>query len=48
MELVAAQMVVNLANNIRYSWQTGNIGEVYGWSDSRVDLHWLQGNGSYK
>ena len=48
MELVAAQMVVNLENNIRYSWQTGNIGEVYGWSDSRVDLHWLQGNGSYK
>ena len=48
LELVAAQMVANLAENIRTSLQNHNIREVYGWSDSTVVLHWLQGNESYK
>ena len=48
LELVAAQMVANLAENIRTSLPNHNIREVHGWSDSTVVLHWLQGNGSYK
>ena len=39
--LAAAQMVTNLANNIRNSWPKFNIREVYGWSDSTVVLFWL-------
>ena len=48
LELVATQMVENLAENIRTSLPSQNIREVHGWSDSAVILHWLQGNRSYK
>ena len=48
LELVAVQIVANLVNNIRNSWQNYNIRKAYGWSDSTIVLHWLQGNGSYK
>ena len=48
LELVAAQMVANLAENIRTSLPNHNIREVHGWSDSTVVLDWLQDNGSYK
>ena len=47
-KLVAAQMVANLAENIRRSLPNHNIREVHGWSDSTVVLYWMQGNGSYK
>ena len=39
LELVAAQMVANLAENIRTSLPNHNIREVHGWSDSTVVLH---------
>ena len=46
LELVAAQMVANLAENIWTSLPNHNIRKVHGLSDSTVVLHWLQGNGS--
>lgn len=48
LELVAAQIVENLANNIGNSFPNYNIGEVYRWSDSTVVLDWLESNESYK
>ena len=48
LELVAAQMVANLANNMQNSLPNYNIREVYEWSDRTVVLHWLQGNRTYK
>ena len=47
LELVAAQMVANLANNIRNSLQNYNIREVYGWSDSTVVLHFVHSRVKY-
>ena len=47
LELVEAQMVANLAENIRTSLPN-HIREVHGWSDSTVVLNWLQGNEIYK
>ena len=41
-------MVANIADNIPNSLPNYNIKVVYGWSDSTVVLHWLQGSGSYK
>ena len=41
-------MVANLANNIQNSLPKYNIRENYGWPDSTVALHWLQGSESYK
>ena len=39
LELVAAQMAVNLANNNRIFLPNYNIREVYEWSDGAVVLH---------
>ena len=39
LELVAAQMVENLVENIRTSLPNHNIREVHGWPDSTVVLH---------
>ena len=39
LELVAAQMAANLANNNRIFSPNYNIREVYEWSDSAVVLH---------
>ena len=48
LELAAAQMVANLAENIRTYLPNHNIREVHGWSDSTVVLHWLRDSGCYK
>ena len=48
LELVAAVMAANLAENIRNSLSHFNITTVHGWSDSMVVLHWLKGDSSYK
>ena len=48
LELLAAQVVANLAENIRTFLPNPNIREVHGWLDSTVLLRWLLGNGSYK
>ena len=47
-ELVAAQEVTNLVDNIRNSLPNHNIREVSGWSDSIMVSHGLQGNRSFK
>ena len=48
LELVAAHMVANLADNVRTALEGYPITSVYGWSDSTVALHWIKGGGSYK
>ena len=48
LELIAAVMVGNLAENITNSLQRLKVTAVHGWSDSMVVLHWFKGNGTYK
>ena len=48
LELIAAVIVVNLAENITNSLQRFKVPAVHGWSDSMLVLHWIKGNGTYK
>ena len=48
LELIAAVIVVNLAENITNSLQRFKVPAVHGWSDSMLVLHWTKGNGTYK
>ena len=43
LELIAAVIVANLAENIANSLQRFKVTAVHGWSDSMVVLHWLKG-----
>ena len=45
-ELVAAHMVENLADNIKTALTNLTIRNVFGWTDSTVVLHWLVGSGN--
>ena len=47
LELVATQMTVNLADNIKIALTNMNVRNVFGWTDSAVVLHWLEKNGNY-
>ena len=47
LELEAAHMAANLADNIKTAITNLNIRNVFGWSDSIVVLQWLQKNGNY-
>ena len=48
LELIAAQMTSNLANNIKNALVSQNIRNFVAWSDSTVVLHWLRDSGEYK
>ena len=48
LELVSAHMAANLVNNVKNALQEHPIEGVYGWLDSTVALHWINGEGSYK
>ena len=48
LELVSAHMAANLAQNVKDSLQGLPVRHVYGWLDSSVALHWINGGGSYK
>ena len=48
LELVAAHMSANLAENIKICLSKLNIREIYPWSDSTTVLHWLKDNGEHK
>ena len=48
LELIAAVMVANLAENTTNSLQGFKVTAVHGWSDSMVVIQWLKGNGTYK
>ena len=48
LELIAAVIVVNLAQNITNSLQRFKVPAVHGWSDSVLILHCTKGNGTYK
>ena len=47
LELVAAHMTANLADNIKTALTNLNFRNVFGWTDSTVVLHWLEKNGNY-
>lgn len=48
LELIAAQMIANLAESIKSTIPNHKIETIYGWSDSLVILHWLQGHSNYR
>ena len=48
LELIAAVMVENFAENITNSLQRSKVTALHGWNDSIVVLHWLTRNGTYK
>ena len=48
LELVSAHMAANLVANVKDALQGFPIGDIYGWLDSSVALHWIKGNGNYK
>eukprot|EP00112_Aurelia_sp_Birch-Aquarium-sp1_P007313 Seg1796.10 transcript_id=Seg1796.10/GoldUCD/mRNA.D3Y31 product="hypothetical protein" protein_id=Seg1796.10/GoldUCD/D3Y31 len=48
LELISAHMAANLVENVKDALQGFPIGNVYGWLDSTVALHWIKGNGNYK
>ena len=41
-------MATNLVYNIKEALEGFLVSKVYGWLDSTVALHWIQGNGEYK
>ena len=48
LELIAAKMSPNLAQNIKNVLNNQNVRNVYAWSDSTVALNWLKYKGEYK
>ena len=48
LELVACHMTTNMATNVRETLEGYPVDQVYCWSDSRVALHWIRGEGEYK
>ena len=48
LELIAAQMVANLTENIKSAIPNHKIKAICWWSDSLVVLHWLQWHENYK
>ena len=47
-ELVSAHMSTNLVHNVKVALAGFPVTGVYGWLDSTVALHWINGNGEYK
>ena len=45
LELIAAQMSANLAQNIKNAINNQNVRNFYSWSDSTGVLHWLKDKG---
>ena len=45
LELVAGHMAANLATNVREALEGYSVDQVYCWSDSTVELHWIRGEG---
>ena len=48
LELVSGQMAANLLDNVRNVLTRFPVQDCYGWLDSTVALHWINGEGSYK
>ena len=48
LELIAAQMSANLAQNIKNTLNNEIVRNFYAWSESTVVLHWLKDKGEYK
>jgi hypothetical protein len=48
LELVSGQMAANLLDNVRNVLTRFPVQDYYGWLDSTVALHWINGEGSYK
>ena len=47
-ELVSAHMSTNLVHNVKEVLTGFPVTDVYGWLDSTVALHWVNGNEDYK
>ena len=47
LELVAAHISANLAENVRACLNKLSVREVYAWSDSTTVLHWVKDNREY-
>ena len=47
-ELVAGHMLANLVRNVKKALKNLPVRNAYGWLDSTVSLHWIEGNGEYK
>ena len=48
LELVSGQMAANILDNVRNVLTRFPVQDCYGWLDSTVALHWINGEGSYK
>lgn len=48
LELVGAHMATNLLINVRNALDNIPTPQLFGWVDSTVALHWIEGNGQYK
>ena len=46
LELVAAHMTANVADNVKTTLQGYPVKKVYGWLDSSVALYWIKGDTS--
>ena len=48
LELVSAHMAANMVHNVKLALKGFPIRNIYGWLDSTVALHWINGEGNYK
>lgn len=48
LELVSGQMAASLLDNVKKVLKRFPVQDCYGWLDSTVALHWINGEGSYK
>ena len=48
LEFVSGQMAANLLDNVRNVLTRFPVQDCYGWLDSTIALHWINGEGSYK
>jgi hypothetical protein len=48
LELLAAHMAVNLAENVKEAMRGFPLNNITCWSDSSVVLYWLKGTETYK
>ena len=48
LELVSGQMAASLLDDVKKVLKRSPVQDCYGWLDSTVVLHWVNGDGNYK
>ena len=48
LELVSSHMATNLLENVRDALANLPVKQAFAWTDSKVALHWIRGEGNYK